>query len=901
MAELQESGEFSFEAALRHRENVSLPSVFSLCVRFNLNFQRGEHNWLVSFSLPTNADRLHLYLDHAQSRLVFCLSEACLYVTYKPNTLRQRWVPACAVVTETDIALYLRGKEGNRTTYSEERTEDLEKYGILVVGQDQDRPGGGYDYKQSFSGRVSQLVMVARALEADEVAQEADCQGDSLEGDLVTWAEEKWVTEDDVTIAPLARETLCDNDPFAVRLVSIPEPVTYKQAAFVANFLSCRIPSELDQSFYDGIKASVNLTGTACLSPNGEISYWLASDNSTGLEDCRITRFGKKIASKNCDDNGHRYCVFCTSADEPNPIGLRGLCPLQIEEYNIDTEFYPSGIKNYRTFFRGTQSSELWYEPGPGDSPEGRTGQWIVQSLRNQNMELRLEPKNSRAPNPYGSFPWQLGPETEMCGRKAGDFIDITITSCPPEVYTCDSGACIALANKCNSKIECSDESDETNCQYLEVPPLYAGQLSPRSVTPGPIPIYFNVSILAFPEIDTIGLQFTADYYINLRWYDGRLDYKDLNDVSLLNGVPTDVLRQLWTPQLAFTNALGPFQTVVDELSVCTINLENDPTYEDLSSSNEYYGFDGYQNSINLLREYYQQYACEFALTYYPFDTQVCHMVFALQGFTKEFIVLKQDYIGVNYTGKKDLLEYEIQEWKVFIDNSGDMSVAEVKIVFRRKIEYHLLGIFLQQTILIVVGFLTFLFEVTNFQDRVMVSLTLMLVIATISTSIQQGLPSTPYYKMIDYWLLFTMNIMVYTLAFHTFLQKRVKDEAAEGGFQESGDILKQRHGGLSVLSTLEDLANTRPSTAFVEPYDPDKPKLKIENAKSRLGKIFPMPDIKKGGGGLKGGLPKSVRVNTIGTIIYIGLNICFFTVFFIVAISEFQKPASEYMNRNLM
>ena len=52
-----------------------------------------------------------------------------------------RWVPACAVVSQTDIALYLRGKEGNRTSYAEERTEDLEKYGILVVGQDQDRPG----------------------------------------------------------------------------------------------------------------------------------------------------------------------------------------------------------------------------------------------------------------------------------------------------------------------------------------------------------------------------------------------------------------------------------------------------------------------------------------------------------------------------------------------------------------------------------------------------------------------------------------------------------------------------------------------------------------------------------------------------------------------------------------
>ena len=65
---------------------------------------------------------------------------------------------------------------------------------------------------------------------------------------------------------------------------------------------------------------------------------------------------------------------------------------------------------------------------------------------------------------------------------------------------------------------------------------------------------------------------------------------------------------------------------------------------------------------------------------------------------------MKEDYVGVNYTGinaepktcneiyvkpkldsgKKDLLEYEIQQWEVFIDNSGDMSVAEVKIVFRR-------------------------------------------------------------------------------------------------------------------------------------------------------------------------------------------------------------------------
>ena len=72
----------------------------------------------------------------------------------------------------------------------------------------------------------------------------------------------------------------------------------------------------------------------------------------------------------------------------------------------------------------------------------------------------------------------------------------------------------------------------------------------------------------------------------------------------------------------------------------------------------------------------------------------------------------------------------------------GESILSQKKLShFCRKIEYHLLGVFLQQTILIIVGFMTFLFEVTNFQDRVMVSLTLMLVIATISTSIQQVKP----------------------------------------------------------------------------------------------------------------------------------------------------------------
>ena len=69
--------------------------------------------------------------------------------------------------------------------------------------------------------------------------------------------------------------------------------------------------------------------------------------------------------------------------------------------------------------------------------------------------------------------------------------------------------------------------------------------------------------------------------------YDSRLTFKDLNHNSRLNVISQDVLMSMWVPHLQFTNALGPYQTSVDELSVATINLENPPTYDDIASSNE--------------------------------------------------------------------------------------------------------------------------------------------------------------------------------------------------------------------------------------------------------------------------------------------------------------------------
>ncbi len=115
-------------------------------------------------------------------------------------------------------------------------------------------------------------------------------------------------------------------------------------------------------------------------------------------------------------------------------------------------------------------------------------------------------------------------------------------------------------SSKCDTDFDCFDKSDEYYCDYLRFGENYAPELIPRDESGGSLTVYMNVSVLAFPYIETINLKFTADFYLNLKWYDLRIDFRDLNNVTSLNTLSQSDIKRLWTPKLGFTNALGPFQ-----------------------------------------------------------------------------------------------------------------------------------------------------------------------------------------------------------------------------------------------------------------------------------------------------------------------------------------------------
>ena len=80
---------------------------------------------------------------------------------------------------------------------------------------------------------------------------------------------------------------------------------------------------------------------------------------------------------------------------------------------------------------------------------------------------------------------------------------------------------------------------------------------SERAPFDTPLKVFVSAEILAFPSIDSLGLKFTADFFLNLRWFDKRLQFQNLHDEYILNNLNETNKYDIWTPLLSFANGLG--------------------------------------------------------------------------------------------------------------------------------------------------------------------------------------------------------------------------------------------------------------------------------------------------------------------------------------------------------
>ena len=117
---------------------------------------------------------ISLDLNHTSSELAFCLSgsrgfENCFKVPYKPFEIRKKWYHSCVVLTGLDensvfakVQIWSQGKLQLTKEFTTILDPVLDGNGILILGQEQDSYGGGFDKFQSFSGQIAQFNMFTR-------------------------------------------------------------------------------------------------------------------------------------------------------------------------------------------------------------------------------------------------------------------------------------------------------------------------------------------------------------------------------------------------------------------------------------------------------------------------------------------------------------------------------------------------------------------------------------------------------------------------------------------------------------------------------------------------------------------------------------------------------------------
>ncbi|XP_037776717.1 gamma-aminobutyric acid receptor subunit beta-like [Penaeus monodon] len=480
--------------------------------------------------------------------------------------------------------------------------------------------------------------------------------------------------------------------------------------------------------------------------------------NGGVIENCAVMKgaVSRGEWADNSCRKSFKYCPVCRLV-VPNYLRFRGICDSNL----YDDRLILTGMKNNKPYFRGYYRSQVYYSS---------TGEWLLENILLPETFAVMEESGS-IDFPIGRHMWVFS--HGFCGKPPGTAISLALTQCESDEFTCNNGNCIPLGEVCDRRAQCTDKSDEFNCTLVLRPEGYQSSLPPEApLSEGPLPVILNITIDSFREIDAINSRFIVELQIRMIWKDVRLQYLNLKSDRQLNLVLEKAANEMWVPAVDFLNAENNAKSLVDSNSKITIMRSGDKEPDNVEMSREAMIYRGRDSFIRTSRKYTATFACTFNFFYYPFNTDFCKMIFRVNRNNKPYVKLIRFGPGVTYDHKDKLNEFFIGRMRMVTYNSqepysGQQVIVEMKHLYGSQI----LTMFVPTTIISLIGYGTFFFKWYDFTNRIMVSLTVLLVLTQLFSQTSVMLPKTSYFKLIDIWFFGSITYTFVVIVVHTAVE----------------------------------------------------------------------------------------------------------------------------------
>ena len=238
----------------------------------------------------------------------------------------------------------------------------------------------------------------------------------------------------------------------------------------------------------------------------------------------------------------------------PN-LRLRGLCPGSA----VDSLYIPRNNIAGQIEYVSSKGSVVSYDEERQLWNVNKTGSDITRSSISSKVSYIL-----------GKTNWTIENDTAVCGLGKSYTKQLKLTYCREGQFTCNSGQCVRMEDRCDQLADCRDESDEEDCQLLvlrkgykkNIPPIGSHPDNPKTLASVPVRVF--IILLKIIDIEEVRHSTEVQFGIEMEWYESRALFNNVKKNSAMNVLTQQDIKRLWHPLITYANTTQKEMTIIE-------------------------------------------------------------------------------------------------------------------------------------------------------------------------------------------------------------------------------------------------------------------------------------------------------------------------------------------------